>query len=315
MSSTPRFALPPRSRRTRDLLTWATGRLKACLAGAPAGSAETPYLDALLLLGLATGQPTERLMASLPDEAGEAEVERFTEYVNRRCEGIPVSYIRGKKEFFGREFVVSPAVLVPRPDTETLVEITLGTVDKPATEGVETLHVHDVCTGSGCIPITLAAERPRLIVSGSDIDESALDVARTNRERIVGPDRVHFWRSDLAGSLQVECDRRSLPLPTILTANPPYLTDTEYEGMRDAGWPEPPHALKGGPDGLDVVRRLAREAVTVLPFGGYLVLEVGPDQGASGIEILTKWGFSRASVHHDLAGRDRVIVGVKEDAR
>jgi len=302
-------ANPPQDRRVRPLLSWATGRLRSCLERAPRGSAETPYLDALLLLGVASGEPTERLMASLPDEVTVKTVERFAALVEKRCTGMPISYIRGVKEFYGREFLVSPAVLVPRPDTEVLVQTVLELLDgRSGPPG----HVHDTCTGSGCIAVTLAAERPALTVSASDLSGDALALARRNADRLVGPDRISVWRSDLLAGLPRQCERRNLPRPHVITANPPYLTDTEYGAMRDAGWPEPRLALAGGPDGLGILRQLADEAVTRLPEGGYLVVEIGPEQAATGTAILAGRGFPEVMVRQDLAGRDRVLVARRE---
>lgn len=303
----------------RSALRWATGQIRACLGGAPEGSAETPYLDALVLLAHAMGEPTERVMASMPDELPGAASERFAAYVEQRCAGAPVSYIRGMKEFYGREFLVSPAVLVPRPDTEILVEEALRLVDlvggdepapahATAEPGASPLHVHDACTGSGCVAITIAAERPTIRVSASDVSGDALSVARRNAERLAG-ERVAIWHSDLLAALAEESARRDLPAPRIITANPPYLTDTEYRKMRDAGWPEPAQALAAGDSGLSIIRALAREAVTAVPHGGYLVLETGPEQGAAGRSILEGAGFTDVRVSTDLAGRDRVVSG------
>lgn len=293
----------------RDALRWATERVRACLRDALEGSADTPYLDALVLLSHALGEPTERVMASFPDAVPAAALERFRAFVERRCAGLPVSYIRGVKEFYGREFVVSPAVLVPRPDTEVLVEEALRLVDALAPGG-EPPHVHDACTGSGCVAVTIAAERPHLAVSASDVDEDALEVARTNAARLAG-ERVLVWRSDLLSRLAAESARHRLPAPKIITANPPYLTDTEYRKMRDAGWPEPAGALAAGEDGLSTIRALAREAVTVLPHGGYLVLEIGREQGAAGRSVLEDAGFADVRIRRDLAGRDRIVTGLR----
>ncbi|MFW5789452.1 MAG: peptide chain release factor N(5)-glutamine methyltransferase, partial [Spirochaetota bacterium] len=296
----------------RAALRQATERIGACLAHAPAGSAETPHLDALVLLSHALGEPTERVMASFPDELPGPARTRFAAYVEQRCAGLPVSYIRGEKEFYGREFVVSPAVLVPRPDTEILVEEALRLVDLLAatdrSPSRAPLHVHDACTGSGCIAATIAAERPSLRVSASDLDENALEVARTNVSRLVG-ERVAIWRSDLLSQLADESARCDLPMPQIITANPPYLTDTEYTAMREAGWPEPARALAGGDDGLAVVRELAAQAVTALPHGGYLVSEMGPEQGAAVRAIFETAGLVDTRIRADLAGRDRVVIG------
>lgn len=299
---------PPKRALVRDLLRWATRSIASCLAGAPAGSAGTPYLDALVLLAHATGIPTERLLAMLPDELAADAARQFTTLVRERCTGTPVSYIRGFKEFYGREFVVSPAVLVPRPETELLVEAALEALDA---SNAGALHLHDACTGSGCVAITLAAERPDLLVTASDVDEGALAVAATNRDRLLNGVPLELWRSDALASLDDSLSRRSLPAPWIITANPPYVTDTEYRVMEEAGWPEPAHALAAGPEGLAVIRTLARQAVTALPSGGYLILEIGADQGAASARILSQAGFSTVRVRKDLAGRDRVVVGLR----
>ncbi len=297
----------------RELLRWATSRLSECLREAPFGSGETPYLDSLLLLSFATGEPTERLLAMLPDTVDEKTVMRFVGLVAERCRGIPVSYIRGVKEFYGRDFVVSPAVLVPRPDSEILVEAALSLVDQAAER--ENLHLHDACTGSGCIAVTIAAERPHVVVSASDIDPETLQIAAENRDRLLGPapaadwTRLHLWQSDLLLGLRDECRRRGLENPGIITANPPYLTDTEYATLRASSWPEPEHALRGGRDGLDPLRRLAAQAVTALPPGGYLVVEIGPEQGTIACAILEERGFGEIEIRTDLAARDRVVLG------
>jgi len=312
MSSNDAARRQPDGTTVRAALRWASERIGACLAHAPAGSAETPYLDALVLLSHALGEPTERVMASLPDELAPEPSARFAGYVEQRCAGLPVSYIRGVKEFYGREFVVSPAVLVPRPETEVLVEEALRLVDLLAatarSPAAAPLHVHDACTGSGCVAATIAGERPSIRVSASDVDENALVIARTNASRLTA-DRVAIWQSDLLARLADESARRELPTPQIITANPPYLTDTEYTTMREAGWPEPARALAGGDDGLAVVRELAAQAVTALPHGGYLVSEIGPEQGAAGRAVFETAGLVDTRVRADLAGRDRVVTG------
>ena len=308
-----------RADRVREVLSDATARLRQCLEGAPGGSGETPYLDALLLLGQALGEPVERILASLPDQVDPDALERYERFLTRRCRGVPVSYIRGTKEFYGREFCVTPAVLVPRPDSETLIEAVFVAIDDLERQrvngnGAGPLHVHDACTGSGCIAITVAAERPGVVVSASDIDEAALDVARRNAERMLAgirpeANRVRFWKSDLLSGIPDGCTAAGLQPPGIIAANPPYLTDTQYRALRTAHWPEPPIALRGGPDGLDPVRGIVRQAVTVLAPGGYLLLEIGCDQATAALRVLEESGFVRAHVEKDLAGRDRMVTG------
>ncbi|HKJ86805.1 MAG TPA: peptide chain release factor N(5)-glutamine methyltransferase [Spirochaetia bacterium] len=301
---------PPQERRVRRLLQWATAQLRTCLAEAPAGSAETPYLDSLLLLAFASGETTERLMASMPDELPTDSVERFFELVEQRCTGMPISYIRGTKEFYGRDFAVSPAVLVPRPDTEILVETALEIID---TSTGDRPHVHDTCTGSGCVAITIAAERRSVTVTASDISPDALAIARRNSSALLSTPLEGLWKSDLLQDIEPNCSDLGLPRPGIITANPPYLTDTEYRVIQDSGWPEPEQALRAGADGLDLIRRLAGQAVTVLPSGGYLVLEIGASQGLLAAAVLEKCGFSEIDARRDLAGRDRVMVARKRN--
>lgn len=291
-------------RRVKAVLRVATQRLATCLRDAPAGSGETPYLDALVLLVHATGLTTEQLFAALDDQLEDTALERYQALVAERCDGIPVSYIRGVKEFYGREFTVGPGVLVPRPETELLVEQVLLLIDAwPASE----LHLHDCCTGSGCVATTVACERPHVTVTASDISDLALSYARTNARRLER--QVEFWRGDLLQPLARAIRNGRVPEPRIIAANPPYLTDNEVTALTVRGWPEPAMALAAGNEGLDVIERLARQAVTCLADRGYLILEIGADQGAAVRGILVDAGLKSVTTERDLAGRDRVCKG------
>ena len=156
--------------------------------------------------------------------------ERFLGLVDRRSAGVPVSYIRKVKEFWGLEFYVDERVLVPRPDTEALVEKALDVVRADP----RLYRVHDACAGSGCIGIALKSTVPRLSVSASDISAEAGEVLSFNAEKLLGA-RMEFFVSDLLESVPGPFD--------VITANPPYLSDNEVEGMRKLGWPEPEMAL------------------------------------------------------------------------
>ncbi|WP_455382532.1 peptide chain release factor N(5)-glutamine methyltransferase [Salinispira pacifica] len=288
---------------------------------------ETPYLDAVLLLCHALGISKESLFRDLREPLGEEPAGSYRELLDRRLSGLPVSYIRGVKEFYGREFLVDPRVLVPRPDTEVLVDAALSIVARDA--HVQT--VHDCCTGSGCVAITLKAEAPRLTVSASDLSADALDVAAENCRRLLGfgapaaaaargnspapkaadessgaPDRsIPLCRSDLLNDVACPFD--------LITANPPYLTSEEYAQMRRSGWPEPAMALDGGTDGLDLVRRLVSTAVDCLNQNGYLCVETADPQSSSVRTIMVNAGFADVETHVDLAGRGRVTVGRKPE--
>jgi release factor glutamine methyltransferase len=159
--------------------------------------------------------------------------------------------------------------------------------------------VHDACTGSGCIAVTLKHSFPTVKVSGSDISREALQVAALNARRLLQNGRVRLYRSDLLTRVPGRYD--------LIVANPPYLTDTEVENMQKIGWPEPALALRGGIDGTDLLRRLIRQARRKLRDRGILLLEASPTQMPLIEQELIAQGYSECAVTADLAGRDRVI--------
>ncbi len=256
---------------------------------------DTPMLDATLLLSEALGTSKERLFASLPEPLDPNNWQRYCGLLDLRCAGQPVSYIRRKKEFFSLEYYVDQRVLVPRPDTEVLVEEALRLLESnPLVQ-----RVHDACTGSGCVAIALQHSFPTVKVSGSDISREALQVAAQNARRLLPESRIRLYRSDLLARVPGRYD--------LITANPPYLTDGEVENMRKIGWPEPALALRGGVDGTDLLRRLIRQVPRKLCAGGYLLLEAAPAQMTLLERELSDRGYREIVVIPDLAGRDRVI--------
>ncbi len=264
-----------------------------------AAGLDTPWLDALVLLSACAGRDKAAVYASFTDPVPEEAASAFRRAMGRRLEGVPVSYILGRKEFYGLSFQVDPRVLVPRPDTETLVEAALEILERdPAVR-----RLHDLCTGTGCVALAVAASLPRgrrLGISASDLSGDALEVFRLNSRGILGRELPHY-RSDLLASVPGVYD--------MITANPPYITRRETAAMKASGWPEPALALDGGEDGLDVFRRLAGEAVESLTENGYLLVEGADDQADTMGEILTERGFRDLRWVRDLAGRRRVTVG------
>ena len=262
---------------------------------------ETPLLDATVLLGEALGLSKEQLLARPEAPVQEEGYRRFQEFLDRRCRGIPVSYIRRKKEFFSLEFYVDERVLVPRPDTEALVEEALALLDRrPGRHLREAPLVHDACTGSGCVAIALQHSRPGLLVSASDISAGAEEVFRLNCRRLLGRE-LPFHRSDLLQQVSGPYD--------LITANPPYLRDGEVEDMRKVGWPEPRGALAGGPDGTALLAALVRQAPARLGPRGSLLVEADPSQAAFVRQRLELSGFREVEAVPDLSGRPRVIRG------
>jgi release factor glutamine methyltransferase len=267
---------------------------------------DTPLLDATLLLCEALDTTKESLLACLPDPVSGDSYRRYGELLDQRCAGIPVSYLRGRKEFFSLEFVVDRRVLVPRPDTEVLVEQALETLG----EERSLRRVHDACTGCGAVAIALKHARRDLEVSASDLSPAAREVFQENVGRLLGPiggdaggpgTTIPFVLSDLLAEVTGPFD--------LITANPPYLTDREVEDLLEAGWPEPPEALRGGPDGMDLLTRLIEESPARLARPGWLLLEAAPPQMEPLARALEQAGFGQIAVASDLGGRARVIKG------
>lgn len=220
-----------------------------------------------------------------PDLAGET-------LLQRREAGEPLAYLLGYREFFGRRFSVGPGVLVPRQDTEILVESALAAIDRV---GAQT--VLDVGTGSGVLPITLALERPGVSATGLDISPRALEFARRNGEDL--GTRVRWLLSDALAAVAGETF-------DVIVSNPPYIADDEPLPV-DVANHEPPEALFSGPTGLEFYERLAREAGAILAVGGAMLMEVGHTQAAAVRQLFEAHGWRHIATHPDLAGIARVV--------
>jgi release factor glutamine methyltransferase len=261
---------------------------------------DSPRLDAELLLGRALGCTRIQLIADAKRSLDPDELGRFRELVKRRRAREPIAYILGEREFYGRAFRVDRRVLVPRPDTETLVEVALQrTADRSLSA-----RVLDLCTGSGCVAITLARERPTTLVFAADVNADALAVARENALRL-GAYNVAFRHGDLFGAVDpaLRFD--------LVTANPPYIANAEIDGLEpEVRDHEPRLALEGGGDGLDVVRRLVAEAPRHLATSGKLAIEVGFGEAPAAAELFTKAGFRDVEIRRDYGRIERVVSGV-----
>jgi release factor glutamine methyltransferase len=220
--------------------------------------------------------------------------------IKRRQAGESVAYLVGKKEFWGLEFAVDARVLVPRPDTETLIE---EARERLAGAPVESLRVADIGTGSGAIGLTLAKLFPAAAVFAVDVSPAALEVARGNAERLGLA--VTFLEGDLGAPLAGQ------PPFSLIAANLPYIPSGELGGLPAEVKVEPTLALDGGPDGLALVRRLVAEAPALLGGGGVLALEIGAGQAPATAELLRGAGFADVQTRRDLAGIERVVSGVK----
>lgn len=259
------------------------------------GGVEPARLTAEVLLAHAVGCPRAYLYAHPERELSRNEWIHFGRYLHERLQGKPTQYITGRQEFYGREFRVTPAVLIPRPETERVVEAALEVGRPPGA-------VVDVGTGSGAIAVTLALEMG-CAVAATEISRAALEVARENARRLGAP--VRFIQCDLVAALADAC-------ASLVVSNPPYIPDPEFDSLpREVRDWEPRLALSGGAAGLDCYARLIREAARVLRPGGRLILELGAGQAEAVREMLGR-GWSQVRFLEDLAGQVRVAVARQE---
>jgi release factor glutamine methyltransferase len=235
------------------------------------------------------------------------ELESVREMVRRRGHGEPVAYITGVREFYGREFAVSRDVLIPRPETETLVQVALDHI-RAVADGRSVLRVADLGTGSGCIAVTLACELPEITVIATDLSGAALRVAQANASRHGVSERVTFVEASWADAVEGPLD--------VVVSNPPYVTDGEFaQTERDVHAFEPETALLGGEDGLRAYRALLDSIRDRTSGVSAVFLEVDPRRAAAVLELAqAAIPGSSAELHADLTGRARVAACVKQRA-
>ena len=262
--------------------------------------------DAWILLEHVTGMDRTRYYVDGYREMPKKEEHRFLSLIERRSCRIPVQHLTGVQEFMGLEFLVNEHVLVPRQDTEILVEAAEQKLRRISdTRRRETcdevVEVLDMCTGSGCIPISLKVRNPEVHFQAADISEKALEVAAENAEKLNG--EGEFLRSDMFGEIQGEFD--------LITSNPPYIPTKVIQGLEaEVRLHDPLEALDGLEDGLHFYRILAKESPRHLKDGGWLYMEIGYDQSEAVESLLRENGFAQIRTQKDLAGLDRVVSGV-----
>jgi release factor glutamine methyltransferase len=267
-----------------------------------AAGIETPELDARLLLCHAAGLSHEAYIARTHEALTPEIAARLDGSIRRRAGHEPVSRITGRREFYGRSFMVGPSVLDPRPDTETLIEVAL---DLAAANGGgdRVRELLDLGTGTGCILITLLAELPEAHGVGIDVALEALALADANARRLGVGDRAAFLASDWCDAVTGEFD--------LILANPPYIASAEIAGLaREVSAYDPLLALDGGHDGLDAYRRIAAGAAGKLRPGGKILVEIAASQARDVAALLERRGFrvERDGIVPDLGGRPRVVV-------
>lgn len=287
--------------------------LRAAAARLGAGGSDTARLDAEVLLAWVLGGERTLLITRRDVALDDARAARFDALLERRLAGEPVAYLTGEKEFFSLVFAVDRRVLIPRPETEDVIEATLRALAELVAAGAgsparRALRVLDVGTGSGVIAVTLASEcrrrwpRARVLVAALDLSAAALAVARENAARHLAPGAVALLRGHLAAAF-------GAGTVDVLVSNPPYLSDDELAAVSTEVTREPVAALLGdGKDGAGILRELLTDAVRVLHPGGFLVSEIGSAQGKIVEALARGLGFKEVRVLPDLAGLDRVLV-------
>ena len=264
-----------------------------------AAGIESPELDARVLIGHALGLDHAGLAAAAGQPISNVTAMQIERLAARRLAGEPVARILGRKEFWSLPLIVTSAVLVPRPETETVVELTLTLLDRSGPR-TRPLRIADVATGSGAILLALLSELPNAHGIGTDIDTDALAVARANARQLGFDARATFRASDYGAALAGPFD--------LVVSNPPYVASADIATLApEVRKHDPHHALEGGPDGLAPYRAIATDAPRLLKPGGHLVVEIGAGQERAVGDLFTAGGLAIAATRPDLAGVIRAV--------
>ena len=270
------------------------------LTGAHVGS---PRMNAELLLMFTLGCDRAHLYAHPERQLTDEEHARYDDAIAQRASGIPAQYITGHQEFWGMDLIVSPAVLIPRPETEHVIETVLQLNAERTPPPATPPRIIDVGTGSGCIALALAKELPNAEIHATDISPVALEIARANAARHDLAVRIQFHETDLLTGIPHDSF-------DYVVSNPPYVGESEADEVQlEVRKFEPRRAVFAGPTGLEVIRRLIPEAQTVLKPGGWLVFEMSGTIAAGVQGLLTSW--NRVQITNDLRGIPRVLAAKK----
>ncbi len=281
---------------TLKVLDWTAGRFER------AGQ-DSARLDAQILLAHVLKCPRMALYTSFDKPLAQAELAAYRQLIQRRLDGEPVAYLTGQQEFWSLPFAVDARVLIPRPDTETLVQVALELGDALLAkddDGIRALGVVEVATGSGAVTVALAHERPEWTFVATDLSAEALTVAKRNSESNGVAERVTFREGHLLDPLSGASGVR------LLVSNLPYISEADMKDLSADVLHEPHGALCGGPSGTELIAEMVEGLDAVLAPGGWVALEHGFDQGEAVRAIASEAGFAEVQTRSDLAGRARV---------
>jgi release factor glutamine methyltransferase len=258
-------------------------------------------MNAELLLMFTLGRDRAFLYGHPEHELTDEEQARYDDALAQRARGIPAQYITEHQEFWGMDFIVSPAVLIPRPETEHVIEMVLTCVGRaPSPAG---LRIADVGTGSGCIALALAKELPHAEIHATDLSAAALEIARANAAWLQLESRVRFYEADLLAGIEMNSF-------DFVVSNPPYVGESEEDTVQlEVRKFEPRGAVFAGPTGLEIIERLIGEAREVLKPGGWLVMEISGTIALRVRELLVAW--KNVQITKDLQGIERIVAAQK----
>ena len=260
---------------------------------------KNPYLDTELILSKVTKKKREEILLNVNNQLKNKDIKKFNKYLFRRYEKEPMAYILGYKHFWKSKFLTNKSVLIPRPDTELIIEETLKYLPMDKSK-----KILDVGTGSGCIIVSLLKERPKCTATAIDISKNALNVAKTNAKLHQLENKINF--------INIDIDKYKSYNYDLIISNPPYINSIELNRLDDdIKFHEPMLALSGGSDGLNVLKKVILKSKKLLKINGKLILEVGHRQKDQCSKMLNENGYFINKISKDLSGKDRCIVSTK----
>ena len=260
---------------------------------------ENPHLDTELILSKVTKKKREEILLNTNNKLSSKDITKFKKFLIRRHEKEPMAYILGYKHFWDHKFITNKSVLIPRPDTELVVEETLNYIPINMSK-----KILDIGTGSGCIVISILKERTRCIATAIDVSKNALNVAKTNAKLHQLENKINF--------INIDIDKYKSNNYDLIISNPPYLNSIELNRLDDdIKFHEPMLALSGGFDGFRALKKIIIKSKKLLKINGKLILEIGHKQKNQCSKILNENGYYINQISKDLSGKDRCIVSTK----
>lgn len=259
---------------------------------------ENPSLDAFIIISFILKMPKEKILTNFEKEIGKDDVEKVLDFINKRAEGIPVAYLVKGKEFFGLDFYIEEGVLIPRPETEILVEEVLKRL--PRDKKITGL---DIGVGSGCIAITILKNRPNVSMVGLDISDKAIEISNVNAKKHRVQDRLKVIKLSIFDNPKFDFKF------DFIVSNPPYIQSKDYEMLQKEVKREPIEALISGKEGIEFYEKIIQLSLDYLNKGGFLAFEVGIGQAEKVKSMMQRCGFENIDIVKDLNGIERVVIG------